>query len=72
MTGWSSMKTSIFSGALAGAFDWVRLVVVNNNPALFGDWASRQARVNGARNIFRLKNKNLLLSEDQTESQFGV
>lgn len=44
------MKTSTFSGAFAGAFDWVR-DTVTNNPALDCDWARRTALVNGARSI---------------------
>lgn len=51
MTGTSSMKTSTFSGAFAGAFDWVRDVVANN-PARDCDWARRTALDNGARSIF--------------------
>lgn len=58
------MKTSTFSGAFAGAFDCVRLVVVNKIPARDDDWANKTALVNGARSIFRLKKtKNLLLSK---------
>jgi hypothetical protein len=67
------MKTSIFSGAFAGAFDCARLVDVNNNPARDCDWARRAARVNGARSIFftKIKSKFIYLFLIAKRNLFG-